>query len=47
MGRLKMREYLMPKLVKPDDEKELVIAGVPGSRRPAAQGFDQNKKPKT
>ncbi|CAD5977925.1 Protein translocase subunit SecA [Planktothrix rubescens] len=47
MGRLKMREYLMPKIVKPDDEKELVIAGVSGSRRPAAQGFDQNKKPKT
>ncbi|SKB13216.1 Protein translocase subunit SecA [Planktothrix sp. PCC 11201] len=47
MGRLKMREYLMPKIVKPDDERELVIAGVSGSRRPAAQGFDQSKKSKT
>ncbi len=47
MGRLKMREYLMPKIVKPDDERELAIASVPGSRRPAAQGFDMNKRPKT
>ncbi|MBE9142114.1 preprotein translocase subunit SecA [Planktothrix mougeotii] len=47
MGRLKMREYLMPKIVKPDDERELAVVGVPGSRRPAAQGFDLNKKPKT
>lgn len=47
MGRLKMREYLMPKIVKPDDEKELSIAGGTGSRRPPAQGFDQNKKAKT
>jgi preprotein translocase subunit SecA len=47
MGRLKMREYLMPKLVKPDDEKELAFVGGAGSRRPAAQGFDQSKKPKT
>ncbi|VXD17217.1 preprotein translocase subunit SecA [Planktothrix paucivesiculata] len=47
MGRLKMREYLMPKIVKPDDEKELAFVGGAASRRPAAQGFDQSKKAKT
>jgi len=47
MGRLKMREYLMQKIVKPDDERELAVVGVPGGRRPAAQGFDLSKKTKT
>ncbi len=45
MGRLKMREYFMPRIVKPEDERELAIAGA--GRRPAAQGFDLNKKAKT
>ncbi|MDB9315082.1 preprotein translocase subunit SecA [Spirulina sp. CS-785/01] len=50
MARLKLREYLMPKIVKPEDD-ELGVS-VPGSkprRQSQGQGFGNNgkKKPKT
>ncbi|NEO25395.1 MAG: preprotein translocase subunit SecA, partial [Kamptonema sp. SIO4C4] len=49
MARLKLREYLMPKIVQPEDE-ELAVS-VPGAKpRRQAQGFgndSQKKKPKT
>ncbi|MEZ2279922.1 MAG: preprotein translocase subunit SecA [Microcoleus sp.] len=45
MGRLKLREYLMPRIVRPDDEEGFVPVQVPGiSGRPAAQGFAPTKK---
>ena len=42
MARLKVREYLMPKIVKPEEEEDLVasLPGVGGRKRP--QGFDPN-----
>ncbi|MGB0561743.1 MAG: preprotein translocase subunit SecA [Spirulinaceae cyanobacterium] len=50
MSRLKIREYLMPRVVMPEDDKQL-MAAVPGapSKRAKAQGFgsDPGKKPKT
>jgi preprotein translocase subunit SecA len=50
MARLKVREYLMPKLVIPEDDD--LMAGVPGIKlgKEKAQGFapnGQNKKVKT
>jgi preprotein translocase subunit SecA len=47
MARLKMREYFMPRVVKPEDEKELAITQVSGGKRNAAQGFGDLKKGKT
>lgn len=48
MARLKIREYFMPRIVKPEEEENLVAARVPaaGSRK-KAQGFDPDKKVKT
>ncbi|WP_008313628.1 preprotein translocase subunit SecA [Leptolyngbya sp. PCC 6406] len=48
MARLKVREYLMPRIVKPEDEDEFgvkSVAGVRGRNRP--QGFGSDKKVKT
>ncbi|TAG95066.1 MAG: preprotein translocase subunit SecA [Oscillatoriales cyanobacterium] len=45
MGRLKLREYFMPRIVRPDDEEGFTLAQVPGiGGRPAAQGFGQGTK---
>jgi preprotein translocase subunit SecA len=45
MARLKVREYLMPKIVMPED-KELMVT-VPGTKpkRKSAQGFGEEAKP--
>jgi preprotein translocase subunit SecA len=46
MARLKVREYLMPKIVKPEeDELAMNVAAVGGRRK--GQGFDPGKKVKT
>ncbi|MEB3309732.1 MAG: preprotein translocase subunit SecA [Snowella sp.] len=46
MARLKVREYLMPKIVRPDeDELMATVQGFGGRDRP--QGFGQGKKKKT
>jgi preprotein translocase subunit SecA len=48
MARLKVREYLMPKIVKPETEDELSFAKVPGTqKRSAAKGFAPGQKVKT
>ncbi|MGB5975644.1 MAG: preprotein translocase subunit SecA [Nodosilinea sp.] len=48
MARLKMREYLMPRIVKPEDEDEFAVTAVPGTKgRAPAQGFGGSKKVKT
>jgi preprotein translocase subunit SecA len=48
MARLKVREYLMPRIVKPEDEDEFAVTSVPGTRsRSKAQGFGDGKKVKT
>jgi preprotein translocase subunit SecA len=48
MARLKVREYLMPRIVMPADDDTMAMAKVPGvSRRKEAQGFGQTKKVKT
>ncbi|MEG3895954.1 MULTISPECIES: preprotein translocase subunit SecA [unclassified Microcoleus] len=40
MGRLKLREYLMPRIVRPEDEDGFSLVQVPGiGGRPAPQGF--------
>src|SRR4028119_1140963 len=45
MARLKLREYLMPKIVMPEEEEGFSLVQVPGiGGRPAAQGFDPTKK---
>ncbi|MEG4318983.1 MULTISPECIES: preprotein translocase subunit SecA [unclassified Microcoleus] len=45
MGRLKLREYLMPRIVRPDDEDGFSLVQAPGmGGRPAAQGFGQTAK---
>jgi preprotein translocase subunit SecA len=47
MARLKIREYLMPKIVRPeDDELAVGVPGVGGGRN-RAQGFGNGKKAKT
>ncbi|NJK68855.1 MAG: preprotein translocase subunit SecA [Microcoleus sp. SU_5_3] len=47
MGRLKLREYFMPRIVRPDDEDGFSVAQVPGiGGRPAAQGFAPTGKKK-
>ncbi|MEM9266522.1 MAG: preprotein translocase subunit SecA [Cyanobacteria bacterium P01_F01_bin.13] len=50
MARLKIREYLMPKIVRPDDEQGFGVARVAaaGGNRTSAKGFQSNgKKQKT
>ncbi|MGF1494357.1 MAG: preprotein translocase subunit SecA [Microcoleaceae cyanobacterium] len=50
MARLKLREYLMPRIVKKEeDERELAIPRAMGGKRKNAQGFslDKDKKQKT
>lgn len=48
MARLKVREYLLPKIVKPEDDDELSFSKVPGTeKRAAAKGFTPGKKVKT
>ncbi len=48
MARLKLREYLMPRIVKPEEEEAFAPMGVPGvSGRRAAQGFAPGQKVKT
>ena len=45
MGRLKLREYFMPRIVRPEDEEGFNVAQVPGiSGRPAPQGFAPSTK---
>ncbi|MEO0539684.1 MAG: preprotein translocase subunit SecA [Cyanobacteria bacterium P01_A01_bin.105] len=48
MARLKMREYFMPRIVKPEDD-EFSVAQVPAARgkKKPAQGFEPGKKVKT
>jgi preprotein translocase subunit SecA len=47
MGRLKLREYFMPRIVRPEDEDGFILAQVPGiGGRPAAQGFAPTTKKK-
>jgi len=48
MARLKLREYLMPKLVKPEDEDDFAVKRVPGADgRKGGEGFAPGKKVKT
>jgi preprotein translocase subunit SecA len=48
MARLKIREYLMPRVVKPEDEDAFGVTAVPGAKgRNRAQGFANGKKVKT
>jgi preprotein translocase subunit SecA len=49
MARLKVREYLMPRIVRPEDEDEFSVAAVPGagSDRGGGQGFAPGRKVKT
>ncbi|HEY9653794.1 MAG TPA: preprotein translocase subunit SecA [Coleofasciculaceae cyanobacterium] len=48
MSRLKVREYLMPKIVQPEEEDSLAPMSVPGAGgRSRAQGFAPGKKVKT
>ncbi|MEY3298097.1 MAG: Protein translocase subunit SecA [Cyanobacteriota bacterium] len=48
MARLKVREYLMPRIVKPEDEDEFSVTTVPGTQgRNKAQGFGSGKPAKT
>jgi preprotein translocase subunit SecA len=45
MGRLKLREYFMPRIVRPDDEEGFSPVQVPGiGGRPAPQGFAPSTK---
>jgi preprotein translocase subunit SecA len=45
MGRLKLREYLMPRIVQPEDGEGFSLVQVPGiGGRPAPQGFGQTAK---
>lgn len=47
MGRLKLREYFMPRIVRPEDEDGFNLAQVPGmGGRPAPQGFAPTGKKK-
>jgi preprotein translocase subunit SecA len=48
MARLKLREYLMPKIVMPEDEEAFAPMSVAGAGgRASAQGFAPGKKVKT
>ncbi|PSN17462.1 preprotein translocase subunit SecA [filamentous cyanobacterium CCP5] len=47
MARLKVREYLMPRIVKPEED-EFAVTSVPGTKgRSRPEGFGSNKKIKT
>ena len=48
MARLKVREYFMPRLVKPEDDEKFGVAQVAAAKSGnQAQGFAGGKKPKT
>jgi preprotein translocase subunit SecA len=48
MARLKVREYLMPRIVQPEDEAAFAISGAgAGGGRQGGQGFAPGKKQKT
>lgn len=48
MARLKLREYLMPKIVMPEGEESFAMQSVPGvGGRATPQGFGSGKKVKT
>ncbi|PZO22537.1 MAG: preprotein translocase subunit SecA [Leptolyngbya foveolarum] len=48
MARLKVREYFMPRLVKPEDDEKFGVAQAAGAKdRNGAQGFADGKKKKT
>ncbi|MDY7005939.1 MAG: preprotein translocase subunit SecA [Cyanobacteriota bacterium] len=48
MARLKLREYLMPRVVKPEEDDGMGMMRVQGSKKPnSAKGFDPEKKVKT
>lgn len=48
MSRLKLREYLMPRVVRPEDDDAMGMVRVPGAKKPnLAKGFDPQKKVKT
>ena len=45
MARLKLREYFMPRIVKPEDEDNLSVRRVPGAERnKGGEGFASEKK---
>jgi preprotein translocase subunit SecA len=48
MARLKVREYLMPRIVKPEDEDEFAVTSVPGTElgvRPRGLAMVKKSKP--
>ncbi|MDA0266082.1 MAG: preprotein translocase subunit SecA [Cyanobacteria bacterium] len=48
MARLKVREYLLPRIVKPEDDDAMAMAGVPAAKgRKRPQGFGSDQKVKT
>ncbi len=48
MARLKLREYLMPKVVKPEEDNGMGMVRVPGMKKSnSAKGFGLEKKQKT
>ena len=48
MARLKVREYFMPRLVKPEDEDKFAVTQVAGAKNgKQTQGFGNGKKQKT
>jgi preprotein translocase subunit SecA len=48
MARLKVREYFMPRLVKPEDDEKFSVAQVAGTKNGStAQGFGDGQKKKT
>lgn len=48
MARLKLREYIMPRLVKPEDDDAMGMVRVPGVKKQnSAKGFAPDKKVKT
>ncbi|HIK10404.1 MAG TPA: preprotein translocase subunit SecA [Oscillatoriaceae cyanobacterium M33_DOE_052] len=48
MARLKVREYLLPRVVKPEDEDNFGVQNIPGLESPKqAKGFVPGKKVKT
>ncbi|MEM1171010.1 MAG: preprotein translocase subunit SecA [Cyanobacteria bacterium P01_H01_bin.35] len=48
MARLKLREYLMPRVVKPEDDDAMGMVRIPGAKKSnSAKGFDPQKKVKT
>ncbi|MGD1805852.1 preprotein translocase subunit SecA [Dapis sp. BLCC M126] len=48
MARLKLREYLMPRVVKPEEDDAMGMVRIPGAKKSnSAKGFDPQKKVKT